>query len=102
MRGYRCILGLLAICQAVPLLGDDRDQAAEFRTAKSALMQQLRDRDKTTRVAAAQKLADYPTSEAVKVRLRKSSPARTRISAAPDSRCCQAQRQRRSLQAARE
>jgi von Willebrand factor type A domain len=69
MREFGCILGLLAICPAVALPADDRDLAAEFRSARPAIMQQLRDKDREKRAAAVQKLESYPTGEAVKLLL---------------------------------
>lgn len=67
MRGYGYIFGLLAV--GFPASGYGADLSADFRAAKSAITQQLRDRDKAVRVAAAQRLADYPTAEAVKLLL---------------------------------
>ena len=41
----------------------------EFRLAKSSIVQQLRDREKATRIAAATKLADYSTADSIKLLL---------------------------------
>ena len=76
MQSRRYTFAELVVLSVVVLIatfekaaGEEQNLVAEFRTAKSAIVQQLRDRDKATRVAAAQKLADYPTSDAVKVLL---------------------------------
>jgi len=63
------VVAVLHAILARPAWGEEQKLVAEFRTAKPAIMQQLRDRDKATRVAAAHKLTDYPTNEAIKLLL---------------------------------
>jgi HEAT repeat protein len=43
--------------------------AADFKAARAAIQQQLRDRKKETRLAAVKKLADFPTPDAAKLLL---------------------------------
>jgi von Willebrand factor type A domain len=58
---------LLLSCR--PAQSEEPATAGEFRTAKPSIVQQLRDRDKETRVAAAARLADYATSDSIKLLL---------------------------------
>ena len=62
------LLGLL-LWPLKPAKPEEPASVPEFRTAKSSIVQQLRDRDKETRVAAAARLADYSSSDSVRLLL---------------------------------
>jgi hypothetical protein len=65
---YAC-LAVFALAGAIPALGQDRDVAAEFKSAKAGLTAQIKDRKKETRLAAVAKLESFPTPEAAKLLL---------------------------------
>ena len=56
--GLGCLMALLSACPALPA-----DPAAEFPKARTAIAQKLRSRVTADRVAAINRLADYPTAE---------------------------------------
>jgi hypothetical protein len=62
-------LALACFLAANLTLGQDRDVAAEFKTAKTGLTQQLKDKKKETRLAAVAKLETFPTADAAKLLL---------------------------------
>jgi HEAT repeat protein/uncharacterized protein YegL len=60
---------MLLLSSPLPMRGQDRDVAAEFKAAKSSLTQQLKDKKKENRLAAVRKLETFPTTEAAKLLL---------------------------------
>src|SRR3954468_20513748 len=59
-----CALAITPLARA-----QNRDVAAEFKSAKASLTSQIKDRKKETRLAAIAKLENYPTPEAAKLLL---------------------------------
>jgi von Willebrand factor type A domain/HEAT repeats len=67
----------LTALRAIPLLllfgsgalGQERDATDDFKSVRPGLVQQLRDRNAATRIAAVRKLENYPTVEAAKLLL---------------------------------
>jgi hypothetical protein len=60
---------MLLLWPLKPVRPEEPASVPEFRTAKSSIVQQLRDRDKETRIAAAARLADYSSSDSVRLLL---------------------------------
>src|SRR6476620_4679565 len=59
----------LALLVSAILPAQDRDVAAEFKSAKSSLTQQLKDKKKENRIAAVRKLETFPTPDSAKLLL---------------------------------
>src|SRR5688572_12634477 len=63
------LVGCWQLLGGRPAHSEEPANAGEFRTAKSSIVQQLRDRDKETRIAAAAKLANYSSADSIKLLL---------------------------------
>src|SRR5262249_26021812 len=63
------VLALVGLLPAGRGFGQERDVAAEFKSDKTSLTQQLKDKKKETRLAAVAKLETFPTADAAKLLL---------------------------------